>query len=146
VSASAPIHVATINVCVTDTDNSEGTDRDLQTRRYDGRWNNPVPIPNSGAYNPPALPSNPYAEQAWAVRRSRLVDALLSTGHLDIIGFQVSEDGVRLMGLMTDGFQEVLHNQLHDLEALLGPRFGHVGVGRDDGKTRGEYSPIFYDQ
>lgn len=42
------------------------------------------------------------------------------------------------------GFQEVLHNQLLDLHALL-PNYKHVGVGRDDGKTQGEYAPIFYD-
>jgi len=32
---------------------------------------------------------NKYAELPWAERRSRLVDALLSTGELDVIGFQV---------------------------------------------------------
>ncbi|MFM7006483.1 MAG: endonuclease/exonuclease/phosphatase family protein [Flavobacteriales bacterium] len=42
------------------------------------------------------------------------------------------------------GFQEVLHNQLLDLQTLL-PHYKYVGVGRDDGKTQGEYSPIFYD-
>lgn len=29
---------------------------------------------------------------------------------------------------------------------LLGKRYAHVGVGREDGKEAGEYSPIFYDQ
>jgi endonuclease/exonuclease/phosphatase family metal-dependent hydrolase len=42
------------------------------------------------------------------------------------------------------GFQEVLHNQLLDLQALL-PNYKYVGVGRDDGKSQGEYAPIFYD-
>lgn len=42
------------------------------------------------------------------------------------------------------GFQEVLHNQLLDLLQLL-PNYTYVGVGRDDGKTQGEYAPIFYD-
>lgn len=42
------------------------------------------------------------------------------------------------------GFQEVLNNQLLDLQALL-PNYKYVGVGRDDGKTQGEYAPIFYD-
>lgn len=41
------------------------------------------------------------------------------------------------------GAQEVLHSQLEDmLEAL--PGYGFIGVGRDDGKTKGEYSPIFF--
>jgi endonuclease/exonuclease/phosphatase family metal-dependent hydrolase len=42
------------------------------------------------------------------------------------------------------GFQEVLANQLNDLQQEL-PAFRSIGVGRDDGKTSGEYSPIFYD-
>lgn len=41
------------------------------------------------------------------------------------------------------GTQEVLHNQLEDLLREL-PEYGSVGVGRDDGKTAGEYSPILY--
>lgn len=41
------------------------------------------------------------------------------------------------------GMQEVLHNQLCDLQERL-PQYGYVGVGRDDGKTKGEYSPILY--
>ncbi|HCI90980.1 MAG TPA: hypothetical protein DHV60_00300 [Verrucomicrobiales bacterium] len=41
------------------------------------------------------------------------------------------------------GLQEVKHNQLEDVVKLL-PDHRYVGVGRDDGKTRGEYSPIFY--
>lgn len=39
------------------------------------------------------------------------------------------------------GAQEVLHNQLTDLLDRL-PDYGYVGVGREDGKTKGEYSPI----
>lgn len=41
------------------------------------------------------------------------------------------------------GMQEVLHNQLEDLKARL-PEYAEVGVGREDGKTQGEYSPLFY--
>lgn len=39
--------------------------------------------------------------------------------------------------------QEVLHNQLQDLQADL-PEYSFVGVGRDDGKTAGEYAPVFF--
>jgi endonuclease/exonuclease/phosphatase family metal-dependent hydrolase len=42
------------------------------------------------------------------------------------------------------GFQEVLANQLKDLQQEL-PAFRYVGVGRDDGKEAGEFSPIYYD-
>lgn len=41
------------------------------------------------------------------------------------------------------GAQEVLNNQLNDLMDRL-PEFAYVGVGREDGKTKGEYAPIFY--
>lgn len=41
------------------------------------------------------------------------------------------------------GFQEVLHHQLVDLQHCL-DGYVYVGVGRADGKTRGEYSPIFF--
>lgn len=41
------------------------------------------------------------------------------------------------------GVQEALENQVKDIDSLL-PGYGHVGVGRDDGKTKGEYSAIFY--
>ncbi len=42
------------------------------------------------------------------------------------------------------GVQEALHEQIVYLKDRL-PRFKYVGVGRDDGKTKGEYSAIFYD-
>lgn len=42
------------------------------------------------------------------------------------------------------GVQEALHDQVLDLKTAL-PRFAFFGVGRNDGKTKGEYSVIFYD-
>lgn len=41
------------------------------------------------------------------------------------------------------GAQEVLVQPLHDLLSRL-DGYSYIGVGRDDGKTAGEYSPIFY--
>ena len=41
------------------------------------------------------------------------------------------------------GMQEVLHNQFLDLRSGL-PEYDGIGVGRDDGKTAGEYAPLFY--
>jgi endonuclease/exonuclease/phosphatase family metal-dependent hydrolase len=41
------------------------------------------------------------------------------------------------------GVQEALHNQMMDLQNNL-PDYQFVGVGRDDGKEKGEYSAIFY--
>jgi hypothetical protein len=44
--------------------------------------------------------------------------------------------------------QGVLHGQLVDIERGLNAhslgKWKYIGVGRDDGVTRGEYSPIFY--
>lgn len=42
------------------------------------------------------------------------------------------------------GVQEALHRQMLDLKTRL-PKYAYVGVGRDDGKEKGEYSAIFYD-
>lgn len=56
----------------------------------------------------------------------------------NIVSGAIIEHAVDLAGL-----QEVLINQLNDLDGLL-PGYGHVGVGREDGKSVGEYVPIFY--
>ena len=42
------------------------------------------------------------------------------------------------------GVQEALHDQVMDLQTRL-PQYNYAGVGRDDGKEKGEYSAIFYD-
>ncbi|MEO1716821.1 MAG: nuclear transport factor 2 family protein [Planctomycetota bacterium] len=41
------------------------------------------------------------------------------------------------------GVQEALRFQVDELESVL-PGYGWVGVGRDDGKDAGEFTPIFY--
>ena len=41
------------------------------------------------------------------------------------------------------GAQEVLHRQLQDMATGL-KDYAHIGKGRRDGKTKGEYAPIFY--
>lgn len=41
------------------------------------------------------------------------------------------------------GTQEVLKNQLEDFLERL-PEYGYIGVGREDGRTAGEYSAVFY--
>ncbi len=61
----------------------------------------------------------------WDDRKSKVTDYLLKR-NASIIGMQ-----------------EVFLNQLQDVDKAL-PDHSHIGVGRDDGKTRGEYSPIFY--
>ena len=61
----------------------------------------------------------------WSVRRDRVAD-YIKTNRIDIVGMQ-----------------EVLHAQLEDLLARL-PEYDYVGVGRTDGQTKGEYSPVFF--
>jgi len=41
------------------------------------------------------------------------------------------------------GIQEAIHHQLMDLIQHL-PEYNYIGVGRDDGKTKGEYSAILF--
>ena len=64
-------------------------------------------------------------DNIWKNRRP-LVAAILKTHRPDIVGFQ-----------------EVLIDQLRDLEAML-PQYRWAGAGREDGKQKGEFAPIFY--
>jgi hypothetical protein len=52
-------------------------------------------------------------------------------------------DIIRVESFDIFGSQEVLHGQLEDMLKAL-PQYAYVGAGRNDGKTKGEYAPIFY--
>jgi len=55
-------------------------------------------------------------------------------------------DMVKLLGHYSPdiiGMQEVLHHQLTYLDEQLSD-YSYIGVGRDDGKEKGEYSPILF--
>lgn len=41
------------------------------------------------------------------------------------------------------GVQEAFYNQMQDLHEAL-PQYKYIGVGRDDGQQKGEYSAVFY--
>lgn len=56
----------------------------------------------------------------------------------DSVARYILDNGVDVVGM-----QEVLHNQVEFLKKAL-PGYAMVGVGRDDGATRGEYAPLFY--
>ncbi|MCC5937591.1 MAG: endonuclease/exonuclease/phosphatase family protein [Lunatimonas sp.] len=56
---------------------------------------------------------------------------------------QAAVDLIRFHEFDIFGIQEGLHAQVKDLERML-PGFAYVGVGRDDGAEKGEYSCIFY--
>ncbi len=52
-------------------------------------------------------------------------------------------DLINLEAFDVFGAQEVKKPQLDDLLKAL-PDYRYIGVGRDDGKEKGEYSPVFY--
>ncbi|MCW5775437.1 MAG: endonuclease/exonuclease/phosphatase family protein [Phycisphaeraceae bacterium] len=58
----------------------------------------------------------------------------------DFVAEVIREAGADVVGL-----QEALRGQLDHLAAAL-PRYAEVGVGRDDGRTRGEHATILYDR
>ena len=97
------------------TECSFGQTSSLKVLSFNIRYNNP----NDG-------------ENSWANRSERVKNFLWSES-ADIIGFQ-----------------EVLHNEVLELDrALFNYNFSQrqytrVGVGREDGKTKGEYSPIYF--
>jgi endonuclease/exonuclease/phosphatase family metal-dependent hydrolase len=61
----------------------------------------------------------------WEKRRRAVID-LIKFNDFDIFGSQ-----------------EVVNSQLEDMLNGL-PGYAYIGVGRTDGKTKGEYSPVFY--
>ncbi len=63
-----------------------------------------------------------------------------SVGVLSLLPFLASS----LLIITTTGIQEGLVRQVTDLQELFGDTWAHVGVGRDDGVTSGEFSAIFY--
>lgn len=64
---------------------------------------------------------------SWPNRRKMVCDLLQNSG-CDVVGLQ-----------------EALGFQIDQIGKAL-PGYGRVGVGRDDGRTRGEYCPILYRQ
>ncbi|KDQ59060.1 hypothetical protein JAAARDRAFT_33781 [Jaapia argillacea MUCL 33604] len=101
------------------------------------------PAPNSSVGSGSALPIRlithniRYAtthpskgELPWSQRRTHLTSQLLF--HTRFVPNSVL------------CLQEVLHTQLLDITSALGEQWENVGVGRDDGKRAGEYSPILF--
>ncbi len=100
---------------VAGTECSFGQNETLKVLSFNIRYNNP----NDG-------------ENSWPNRSERVKNFLWSESP-DIIGFQ-----------------EVLHNEVLELDhALFNYNFSErqytrIGVGREDGKTKGEFSPIYF--
>ena len=64
-------------------------------------------------------------ENSWPHRKEKVANLLLS--------FRVD----------LAGLQEALEHQIDDLSEFM-PGYAWIGAGRDDGKSAGEYCPIFY--
>ncbi|MEI6696524.1 MAG: endonuclease/exonuclease/phosphatase family protein [Bacteroidota bacterium] len=69
--------------------------------------------------------NNYDGDNAWRLRKDKIAE-MLRFYDVDIIGIQ-----------------EGLTTQVAYLDSCL-PQYHHIGIGRDDGKTQGEYSAIFY--
>ena len=65
---------------------------------------------------------------AWPNRKDHVAEMMANVYSADIIGVQ-----------------EALKHQLDELQERM-PGYSWVGVGRDDGKDQGEFSPIFYNK
>lgn len=63
---------------------------------------------------------------AWPHRRDRVAELIGTRYRADLAGLQ-----------------EALKDQIEDLELRL-PDYGWLGVGREDGEEKGEFTPIFY--
>jgi endonuclease/exonuclease/phosphatase family metal-dependent hydrolase len=82
----------------------------------------------------------PITVMSWNIRLDTTADGINAWPHrkdavAEMIGSKYDGDII--------GLQEVLKRQLDDLQDRL-PEYAWVGVGRDDGRDRGEFSPIFY--
>ena len=66
-------------------------------------------------------------ENTWSKRKEFMSDQI-AYNHPDVFGIQ-----------------EGLHPQVQYLDSVF-VDYGYIGVGRDDGKTKGEYSAIFYNK
>jgi len=78
-----------------------------------------------GTFNIRYAKGDRHTQRDWSLRRDSMAH-FIKAQHPDICGMQ-----------------EVLHEQLEDLLQRL-PEYAYVGVGREDGKKKGEYAPIFY--
>ncbi|KAK7934899.1 Endonuclease/exonuclease/phosphatase [Apiospora marii] len=78
-----------------------------------------------------AAPVRDINEKPWSTRAPLVVSTLSKT---------VADTP----NAVVIGMQEVIATQLADIKTGLGPEWSHIGVGRDDGKDAGEFSPILY--
>jgi endonuclease/exonuclease/phosphatase family metal-dependent hydrolase len=90
-------------------------------------------------YHSPAQNLNTFSVMSWNIRLDTPHDGINAWSYRKAdFCTHLNKEGPDLIG-----FQEVLHNQLIDIQHCL-DGFAFVGVGRADGLTAGEYSPVFF--
>lgn len=83
--------------------------------------------------------ADPIKVMSWNIRYNNPGDGVNSWPHRkDWVAEIVSNNKIDIAG-----FQEVLVDQFEDLKQRL-PEMEAYGVGRDDGRNSGEFSPIFF--
>ena len=90
---------------------------------------------------PNALPAQELYIGQYNIRNANAKDSAAGNGW--VRRCPVVCDILRAESFDIFGSQEVLHSQLEDMQNAL-TEYDYVGVGRNDGKTEGEYAPIFY--
>jgi endonuclease/exonuclease/phosphatase family metal-dependent hydrolase len=89
--------------------------------------------------DPPAAKPQSLKVMSWNVRYDNPRDGVNAWKHRkDWVAEIITTQNVDVAGL-----QEVLLGQLNDLKKRL-PEMDAYGVGRDDGKTRGEFAPVLF--
>lgn len=82
-----------------------------------------------------------YVFATYNVRNANKSDSIAGNGwgqRYPYIALQVQFNGFDIFGT-----QEGKHYQLEDLKKAM-PNYDYIGVGRDDGKQKGEFAAIFY--
>ncbi|KAF8251347.1 hypothetical protein K440DRAFT_595956 [Wilcoxina mikolae CBS 423.85] len=100
--------------------------------RYD-RISDTIPVSETISTLPTSIPSDDsiayytgFREAPWSTRRIT-------------IAREVAFNKPAVIGV-----QEALARQVSDLATLFGPDFAHIGVGREDGKEKGEFEAVYY--
>ena len=88
-----------------------------------------------------AVYAQPIYVGEFNIRNDNAKDAAAGDGWM--VRYPVVCDILKVESFDIFGTQEVMHNQLEDMLSAL-PDYDYVGVGRNDGKTSGEYAAIFY--
>lgn len=86
---------------------------------------------------------NSQAQQLTMGSFNLRYDTKADTGNLWVSRAPMIRSLIQFHDFDVLGTQEGLHNQLEDLQAGLSG-YTYYGIGRDDGKHKGEYSAIFY--